>query len=61
MYTIIFPPVFIAVFTLADIGGGTCPSDLVHTASIAVAIGAKYQCQQDYGIIYLEMSTLLLT
>ena len=41
--TIMFPPEFVTIFALTDIGGGAGPALLVHTASIAAAVRAKYQ------------------
>ena len=41
--TIMFSPVLVTIFALADIGGGAGPALLVHTASIAAAVRAKYQ------------------
>ena len=42
-HTIIFPPELVTIFALADIGGGASPALLVHTASIAAAVRAKYR------------------
>ena len=39
--TIMFSPVLVTIFALADIGGGASPALLVYTASIAAAVRAK--------------------